>query len=287
MRWIVVGANGMLGQDLVEMLQSQGEDVRTYDRPEIDLTVQSSVKEHVVEADVVVNTAAFTAVDKAEEQERAAFDINATAVQYLAAQCREIGARLVHISTDYVFDEPADRETPCEEYALPKPAGAYGRTKLAGEWALRSLSEDYLIVRTAWLYGAKGNCFPKTMARLAGEHDRLTVVADQYGQPTWTRDLADLIWRLISAKAPSGIYHGTAQGKTNWHGFTQAIVRSLGKDPSMVAPVTTADFPRPAPRPAFSVLAHKTIRDLGLEPIGPWEERWEVAAKEILADYLD
>ncbi|MST50067.1 dTDP-4-dehydrorhamnose reductase [Mobiluncus porci] len=286
MRWIVVGANGMLGQDLVEMLEKKGEEVRTYDRPEIDLTVEASVRERVKDADVVVNCAAYTAVDAAEEDERAAFNVNATAVEYLAVVCREIGARLVHISTDYIFDEPADRPTPCAEDDLPAPAGAYGRTKLAGEWALRALGEDYLIVRTAWLYGAKGNCFPKTMARLAGEHDRLTVVADQFGQPTWTRDLADLVWRLVEAKAPVGIYHGTSEGKTNWHGFTQAIVRSLGKDPKMVAPVTTAEFPRPAPRPAFSVLGHDRLRAIGVEPIGAWEERWEVATPEVLADYF-
>lgn len=285
MRWIVVGAKGMLGQDLVELLESKGQEVTALDRPEIDLTVPDSVRENIREADVVVNTAAFTAVDAAEEQERAAFNVNATAVQYLAVQCREIGARLVHISTDYVFDEPADRATPCEEDALPAPAGAYGRTKLAGEWALQALGHDYLIVRTAWLYGAKGNCFPKTMARLAGEHERLTVVADQFGQPTWTRDLADLIWRLVAAKAPTGIYHGTASGKTNWHGFTQAIVRTLGKDPQMVVPVTTEEFPRPAPRPAFSVLGHAALTAIGVAPIGEWESRWEQAAAEVLADY--
>ncbi|EEJ54272.1 dTDP-4-dehydrorhamnose reductase [Mobiluncus mulieris] len=285
MRWIVLGAKGMLGQDVVELLQSKNQEVQSLDRPQVDLTLFDSLRSQVRDADVVVNCAAFTAVDAAEEQERQAFDVNAKAVQYLAVQCREIGARLVHVSTDYVFDEPADRDTPCPEDALPAPAGAYGRTKLAGEWALQAQGKDYLIVRTAWLYGAKGNCFPKTMARLAGGHDRLTVVADQFGQPTWTRDLTDLIWRLVEAKAPTGIYHGTSSGKTSWYGFTQEIVRSLGRNPAMVVPVATADFPRPAPRPAFSVLGHRALEAIGVAPIGQWDSRWKVAAGEVLADF--
>ena len=280
MRWIVVGAKGMLGQDLVEMLQNQGQEVTALDLPEIDLTVYSSVQEKIVSADVVVNCAAYKAVDAAEEHESAAFTINATAVQYLAQQCHRIGARLVQISTDYVF--AGDADTPYDENALPHPAGAYGRTKVAGEWALRANTDDYLIVRTAWLYGAKGNCFPKTMARLAGERDSLSVVADQYGQPTWTRDLADLIWRLVTAKAPSGTYHGTSEGKTNWYGFTQEIIKSLGKNPEMLAPVTTEQFPRPAPRPAYSVLGHEALRRISIAPIGNWCERWQAAASEVL-----
>ncbi|MDO5672420.1 MAG: dTDP-4-dehydrorhamnose reductase [Actinomycetaceae bacterium] len=281
MRWVLVGANGMLGQDLAALLKDRGQEVTTVDLPEIDITDRVSVERNIAGGtDIVVNCAAFTAVDKAEEAEALAFTINAVGPQYLAQRCKDIGARLVHISTDYVFDGAATE--PYKADAPICPASAYGRTKGAGEWAIRSNADNYLIVRTAWLYGQYGNCFPKTMARLAGEHDSLKVVGDQFGQPTWTVDLSDLIYRLVEGRAPSGIYHGTSQGKTSWHGFTQAIVASLGKDPSMVNACTTEEFPRPAPRPAFSVLDHGSLRAQGVEPIGDWHDRWQTAAQEVL-----
>lgn len=286
MRWIVVGAAGMLGTDLVNLLQERGQEVRGLDLPDIDITSADSLAAQLTSADTVVNCAAFTAVDAAEEAEDKAFLLNAVGPQLLARRCKEIGARLVHISTDYVFSGQAN--APYAEDGALAPLGAYGRTKAAGEWALQASGVDYLLVRTAWLYGAHGNCFPKTMARLSGEHDSLQVVADQVGQPTWTRDLADLIIRLVQAGVPAGIYHGTSAGQCSWFEFTKEIVQAVGKDPAMVNPTDSATFVRPAPRPAYSVLGHEKFLpsgaagQLGVAGIGPWSERWAVAAGEVL-----
>ncbi|KMY23035.1 dTDP-4-dehydrorhamnose reductase [Actinobaculum suis] len=284
MRWIITGAKGMLGQDLVQRVLREEHDVVALDRNEIDITDPASVRQVIKDADVIVNVAAYTAVDKAEEEEAAAFTTNATGPEILARRAAEIGAKLVHISTDYVFS--GDAVDPYEEDGLLAPRSAYGRTKAAGEWAVRTNTDDYYIIRTAWLYGAHGNCFPKTMVRLSQTHDELTVVTDEVGQPTWTCDLADLIVRLVAAQAPSGIYHGTASGKTNWWNFTREIMTSIGKDPEIVKQTTAAAFNRAAPRPHFSVLGHDALERAGVEPIGNWLERWRVAAPEVLADVL-
>lgn len=276
MRWIVTGAHGMLGTDLVNMLIERNQDVLAVDKAELDITDAHAVSQLIKDVDVVVNVAAFTAVDAAEEKEDVAFTINATGPQILARRCKEIGAKLVQVSTDYVFS--GDAITPYAEDVIMQPRSAYGRTKAAGEWAVRSETDKYYIVRTAWLYGAHGPCFPKTMKRLSEEHETLQVVTDEVGQPTWTVDLADLIIRMVEADIPSGTYHGTAQGRTNWWNFTREIVSYLDKDPEMVKETTAAAFNRPAPRPHFSVLGHDALHRVGVKPIGNWKERWEVAA---------
>lgn len=280
-RWIVTGAGGMLGTDLVALLRERGAQVTALQRQDLDVTDAAQVAERIRDVDVVVNCAAWTAVDDAEGLEDEAFALNAVAPQLLARAARLAGARMVHVSTDYVF--AGDASHPYAESAALAPRSAYGRTKAAGEWAVRVECPDHLVVRTAWLYGAHGPCFPRTMARLAGEREELTVVADQVGQPTWTADLADLVVRLVDAAAPAGTYHGTSSGETSWHGFTREIVRTLGKDPAMVRETTSADFPRPAPRPAYSVLGHEALLSAGVEPIGHWAERWTVAAPTVLA----
>lgn len=280
MRWLVAGAKGMLGQDLVDRIVKDGHDLIAVDIDGIDITDPASVREIVKDVDVVVNVAAFTAVDAAEEKEATAFTVNATGPEILARRCREIGARFVHISTDYVFS--GDATSPYREDGLLEPKGAYGRTKAAGEWAVRCNTDDYLIVRTAWLYGAGGKCFPKTMRDLSQTHETLSVVTDEVGQPTWTVDLADLIVRLIDAQAPTGIYHGTSSGKTNWYEFTREIVAAIGKDPDMVKETTAAAFKRPAPRPHYSVLGHDALERIGVEPIGDWKERWLAAKDTVL-----
>lgn len=284
MRWLIVGGKGMLGTDLAQLLRDRKESVKVLDRPEIDITNVKSVTEQINDTDIVVNTAAFTAVDPAEENEAAAFAVNATGPEILARRCADLGVRLVQISTDYVF--AGDAETPYPEGAVMAPKSAYGRTKAAGEWAVRTYTDDYLIIRTAWLYGAYGNCFPKTMAKLSDTHEQLSVVTDEWGQPTWTVDLANLIINLVEAKAPAGVYHGTASGSTNWHGFTKEIVKSYGKDPAMVGETTAAAFNRPAPRPHYSVLGHQALNRIGVKPIGDWRERWQMAAPVIFS-HLD
>ncbi len=280
MRWLVVGANGMLGQDLVSMLEAGGQEIEAVDRMQLDVTDPESVAKGVMGFDVVVNCAAWTAVDDAEAQEGAAFNVNAVGAANLAAGCRDAGARMVQISTDYVFS--GDAVTPYAEDALLQPMSAYGRTKGAGEWAVRASTDNYLIVRTAWLYGAHGNCFPKTMVKLLDDRSSLSVIDDQIGQPTWTVDLADLVIRLVEADAPSGTYHGTSSGQTSWYGFAQAAVVAAGYDAAVVEPTTSDDFVRPAPRPAYSVLGHDALVAIGVAPIGPWDERWSVGAQTVL-----
>jgi dTDP-4-dehydrorhamnose reductase len=277
--WVVSGASGLLGTDLVELLAARGVATTALRRADLDLTDAGAAHRALAGAAVVVNCAAWTAVDDAETHEADAFAVNATGAADLARAAHAAGARFVHVSTDYVFD--GDAGEPYAEDAPLAPRSAYGRTKAAGEWAVRAEAPDHLVVRTAWLYGARGGCFPKTMARLAAERDRLAVVDDQVGQPTWTRDLADLIVRMVEAGAPAGTYHGTASGQTSWFGFTQRIVAATGHDTS-VEPTTSAAFPRPAPRPAYSVLGHEALRAVGVEPIGDWAERWDVAAPEVL-----
>jgi dTDP-4-dehydrorhamnose reductase len=220
--------------------------------------------------DVVVNCAAYTAVDDAESHEAEAFALNAVGAANLARAAREHGARMVQVSTDYVF--AGDADTPYAEDAPLEPRSAYGRTKAAGEWAVEAHCPESWIVRTAWLYGAGGGNFVKTMARLAGERDTLAVVDDQRGQPTWTVDLADAIVRLVTSHAPFGVWHGTSSGETTWHGFTKEIFRQLGLDPARVEPTTTDAFPHPAPRPAYSVLGHDAWRMARLAPLPDWRE---------------
>ncbi|CAM3633475.1 dTDP-4-dehydrorhamnose reductase [Isoptericola cucumis] len=270
----------MLAHDLLDVLRGRSASVVAAGRAELDVTDPDAVAAAVRDVDVVVNCAAWTAVDDAETHEAEAFAVNATGAALLARASAAAGARLVQVSTDYVFDGRAT--SPYPEDAPLGPVSAYGRTKGAGEWAVRAEAPDHLIVRTAWLYGAHGGCFPKTMARLAAERDELSVVDDQVGQPTWTHDLADLVVRLVEAQAPAGTYHGTSSGQTSWFGFTRRIVEGLGVD-TRVEPTTSEAFVRPAPRPAFSVLGHDALRAVGVEPIGEWDARWEVAAPAVLA----
>lgn len=278
MRWLVTGANGMLGQDLVELLRSRGHDVTAADRAELDITDPGATEGAAQGYDVVANCAAYTAVDAAEEDEAAAFRINAVGPALLARAARSAGARMVQVSTDYVFDGVAS--SPYPEDAPIGPRSAYGRTKAAGEWAVRAEAPDHLVLRTAWLYGAHGGCFPKTIARVAAERGGLDVVADQIGQPTWTVDVATLVEGLVAERAPAGVYHATSAGETSWHGFARAVVSAAGMDPEIVRETDSAGFVRPAPRPAYSVLGHAatpaTLR------IGEWSERWAVAAGSVL-----
>lgn len=270
----------MLGQDLVAAVRSRGDEADAFDREELDITDGAAVARALAGYDVVANCAAWTNVDAAESQESDAFAVNAVGAQSLARGAALHGARLVHVSTDYVFDGVA--ETPYEEDGFVAPRSAYGRTKAAGEWAVRAEAPDHLIVRTAWLYGAGGACFPKTIARAAAERGSLDVVADQVGQPTWTVDLADLVLRLIDAEAPAGTYHGTSSGQTTWHGFAQAVVAAAGMEPQIVRPTTSEGYVRPAARPAYSVLGHARLEAVGVAPIGDWVERWAAAAPRVL-----
>ena len=222
--------------------------------------------------DVVVNCAAWTSVDEAETHLDEAMLVNGTGARLVAAACSAGGTRMIHISTDYVFGGDARR--PYHEAAPTGPSTAYGRTKLAGEQAvLELLPETGFVLRTAWLYGANGPNFVRTMIRLEAERETVDVVDDQIGQPTWTMDVAAEIIALARSHAGAGVYHATSSGQTSWFGLASEIFRLLGADPRRVRPVTSAAFPRPAPRPGYSVLAHGAWARAGLEPIPGWRGR--------------
>jgi dTDP-4-dehydrorhamnose reductase len=270
-RWLITGAGGMLGRDLVSVLERSGETVTALTRAELDITDDAAVRDalrHWRPA-VVANCAAWTAVDAAETAEDAALRLNGQAVAGLAAACASAGVGLIQPSTDYVFDGQARR--PYAEDGVPSPGTAYGRTKLAGERAvLERLGGTGYVVRTAWLYGAHGPNFVRTMIRLERQRPDVDVVDDQRGQPTWTMDVADRIVALVRSAAPGGVYHATSSGETTWFGLAQEVFRLLGADPDRVRPVSSAAYVRPAPRPAYSVLGHEAWSRAGLSPIADW-----------------
>lgn len=273
-RWLVTGAGGQLGTDLVAALAD--EDVRAATRAELDIADSTAVAQAVADVDVVVNAAAYTAVDAAESDEDSAYRVNATGPAVLAAVLAPTKTRLIHVSTDYVFAGDAQRPYEVDDETGPK--SAYGRTKLAGERAVRELlPETSYVVRTAWVYGATGGNFVKTMARLERAHETLDVVDDQRGSPTWSADLAAGLVELGRSAAPPGTYHCTNGGDTTWFGLTRAIFEELGADPSRVHPTTTDAFPRPAPRPAYSVLSDTAWRAAGLTPLRPWRAALQAA----------
>lgn len=282
MRWLITGAHGQLGRDLVGQLA--GQDVAALTRADLDLRQESAVRATVdrwltagSDDAVVVNTAAHTAVDAAETDEAAAAVVNADAPGWLAETVRGRG-RLVQLSTDYVF--AGDATTPYEPGDPPGPRTAYGRTKLAGERAVLAADPEAYVVRTAWVFAAHGTNFVRTMLRLESEHDTVRVVDDQRGSPTWTRHLAGGLVDLAGSGAPAGIYHCVGEGVATWQEVAAAVFEEVGADPGRVLPVSTAEFPRPAPRPAYSVLSTHAWIEAGLALLPSWREgvRGAVAA---------
>jgi dTDP-4-dehydrorhamnose reductase len=236
---------------------------------------------------VVINTAAWTDVDGAESHEDAATAVNGAGTARLASACAAYGARLVHVSTDYVF--AGDATSPYSEDAPTSPVNAYGRSKLAGEHAVRrTLPDTGYVVRTAWLYGARGHNFVTTMLRLARERETVQVVDDQRGQPTWSYALAERLValgeRAVQGQAPAGSYHGTAAGATTWFGLARAIFTEAGLDPSRVRPTTSDRFPRPARRPSYSVLGHGHWAGAGLLPMTDWRVGLHAAMPTLIAN---
>ena len=273
-RLLITGAGGMLGRDLMAVLRSRDDlTVTATTRTELDITDPDAVRAAVTGHDLVINTAAWTDVDAAETQEEAATAVNGGAVAHLATACAATGAQMIHISTDYVFG--GDAIQPYPEDARTAPSNAYGRSKLAGELAVTQLLPDTgYIVRTAWLYGEHGPNFITTMLRLAEQRESLDVVNDQRGQPTWTYRLAEQLVALTDAglagHAAPGVYHGTASGETTWYGLARAVFTLRGLDPDRIRPTSSDRYRRPAPRPAYSVLAHQRWAAAGLQPLTDW-----------------
>lgn len=254
MKVLITGANGQLGWSL-QQTAPQGAELICTDVAELDICDAKAVDAFVAEhkPDVIINAAAYTAVDKAESEEALALKINADAVGNLARAATAHGARFVHVSTDFIFDGTSGIPYPPD--APTAPASAYGRTKLAGEIAA---GPDALIVRTAWVYGSKGGNFVRTMLRLMAEHPQLRVIADQIGTPTFATSLADALWKLNAAGA-KGAYHYTDSGAASWYDFAVAIQEEaleLGLlDKAVpIVPIATSDYPTPATRPHYSVL---------------------------------
>ncbi|MGI8761079.1 MAG: dTDP-4-dehydrorhamnose reductase [Jatrophihabitantaceae bacterium] len=279
MRWLVTGSRGQLGTDLRRVLaETPGDEVRAVGSDTLDITDSAAVEATVADfaPDVVVNAAAYTAVDAAEKDEDQAYRVNATGPALLATALARNGGRLVHVSTDYVF--AGDATVPYEVDAVPDPRSAYGRTKLAGELAVRELlPESSYVARTAWVYGGAGTNFVKTMARLERERETVSVVDDQRGAPTWSGDLARALVQIARSDARPGIYHCTGSGDTTWCGFSRAIFTELGADPARVLPTTTDAVSRPAPRPAYSVLSDAAWRAAGLTPMPHWRDALHAA----------
>jgi dTDP-4-dehydrorhamnose reductase len=282
LRWLVTGSAGMLGHDLVPALQAHGYEVTASTHAELDIDDETAIAEAVSGHDVVVNLAAWTNVDAAEDHEEQAHRVNADGAGRVASACAAVGARMVQLSTDYVFDGTSS--APYSEDAATRPLNAYGRTKRDGEINVRTLLPDTgTVVRTSWLYGACGPNFVATMARLASEREFVDVVNDQEGQPTWTADVAQQIIDLVVSGAPAGVYHATNAGTTTWWGLARAVFEELGLDPRRVRATDSSTFQRPARRPAYSVLGHARWAAVDLPAMRNWREALHAAAPSVLA----
>lgn len=286
MRLLVTGANGQVGWELDRSLAALG-NVIALDRWQCDLSRPERLPKLIrsLKPDVIVNAAAYTAVDDAEREERLATTVNGTAVDVMAQEARRIGALLVHYSTDYVFDGLKD--APYEEEDPPHPVNAYGRSKLAGEIAIQKAGGSYLILRTSWVYSARGRNFLRTILRLLREREELRIVADQVGAPTSAAQIAGATAAILGAavreradgRFASGLFHLTASGATSWHGFAEAILKGAtqaallapGRAPGLV-PIASEDYPLPAARPKNSRLAcDRLTRRFGIA-LPNWKE---------------
>ena len=284
MNILVTGANGQLGREMQRLSAVSPNNYTFTDVAELDVTDAGAVRQAVAQtrAEVIVNCAAYTNVERAEEDEEAADRLNRGAAENLARAAEENGATLIHVSTDYVFDGTA--HTPYTEDGTPSPLGAYGRTKLAGERAVMASGCRYLIFRTAWLYSEYGNNFLKTMLRLTSERDTLQVVFDQIGTPTYAGDLALALFSIIEAgryAGNEGVYHFTNEGVCSWYDFAVEIAAAAGHDSCHIIPCHTSEFPTKAARPAYSVLDKTKIKTTFQMDIPHWREPMIYCLKQL------
>jgi len=282
---LITGVNGQVGHALSELLREANiESVISLSRNELDLSNQDHIRQVIqsVKPDLIINPAAYTAVDRAESEPELAFAINATAPRILAEEAANIGARLIHFSTDYVYN--GNKSAPYIETDFTEPLSVYGKSKLAGEAAIRHVALPHLIFRTSWVYGAYGKNFLKTILRLAGEREELRIVADQFGTPTSASSIADAVSHVINAwhNDTTGVYHMVNAGQTTWHGFASAIIEEYARLQKAkqwpplkvqdIKPISTQEFPTPAIRPANSCLdTTKLTRDFSIQ-LPDWRE---------------
>jgi dTDP-4-dehydrorhamnose reductase len=279
--WLILGAGGQLGQSLQRVLSDKNIAFTATDRESLDISDRDACIElfNSLSPEVVVNCAAWTAVDLAEDNEAEAFRINCDATRNIAIAARAVNAINVHISTDYVF--PGIADTPYDVDSPTAPVSVYGKSKLCGEIAI---AEEYAaksyVIRTAWLYSPFGGNFVKTMIRKARTASAVRVVSDQLGQPTSAADLAKHIVDLVTNQAPFGIFHGTNSGAASWYELTREIYSLLGVDTSLVSPVPTSEYPTKAVRPQYSVLSHSHTIDCGIVEM----RNWQAALRESLPE---
>lgn len=276
MKILVTGANGMLAKEVKEKFKKENEIIGT-DKEELDITDQKAVSEYVktIKPEYIINCAAYTAVDKAEENYEIADKINGEGVVNLAKAAKEVGSKLVHISTDYVFRGDLDITKEYKEEDETDPITVYGKTKLRGEQGIQQNMDEYYIFRTAWLYGIGGNNFVKTMTKLGTSRDEINVVADQHGSPTYAKDLSNIIYQAIQKKIPYGVYHATNQGYTTWYEFTKEILKEQRIE-CKVNPVTTEEYINmmkitQAKRPYNSQLSKNKLLEQGIK-IPDWKD---------------
>lgn len=276
MKVLVTGASGQLGVDTVKILQAKGYEVLGCDRQTLDITNLEQCQQVIASfrPEVIIHCAAYTAVDAAETDIDGAYLVNAVGTRNIAVAAEAVQAKVIYISTDYVFDGQGVQ--PYHEYDNTDPQSIYGKSKRAGEVLIQSLSSRYFIVRTSWVYGLHGNNFVKTMLKLGQEKPQLKVVHDQKGSPTYTVDLAVFLTELMVTEK-YGVYHASNSDSCTWYEFTQEIFRQavdiLGVDiQAVLEPCATSEFPRPAPRPANSVMEHLSIRTNGFTDIRSWKE---------------
>jgi dTDP-4-dehydrorhamnose reductase len=273
MGFAVIGNRGMFGAEMVEFLTSQGRQVKGFNRQSIDLIASSDkLVKQLQDFDVIINAVAYTAVDKAESNPELANLVNGEYAGKLARVAKTVGAKFMHISTDYVFDGAATN--PYSTNAQTKPQSTYGSSKLLGETLIGESGADYTIFRTAWLYGKHGRCFPKVMFEKASKKEPLRVVNDQYGQPTWTKDLAQQVFAFSELVEAPETVHAVSTGEATWFEFAKEIV---GEYP--IEPVSSLECVTPAKRPRYSVLDNSSNL---VSPIGDWRSRWQVARSDIL-----
>ena len=273
MSFAVIGDRGMFGTEMVESLAFQNRQVTGFNRDSMDLNASSdNLAKQLQGFNVIINAVAYTAVDKAESELELANLVNGEYAGKLARVAKTLGARFMHISTDYVFNGSADK--PYATNAQTDPQGAYGSSKLLGENLVIESGADFTIFRTAWLYGKNGRCFPKVMFEKASKNEPLRVVNDQFGQPTWTKDLAQQVFAFSELVEAPEIVHAVSSGKATWFEFAKEIVGDYPIDP-----VSSSEFVTPAKRPSYSVLDNSSNL---VEPIGDWLERWQIAKSDVL-----
>ncbi|NGP58673.1 dTDP-4-dehydrorhamnose reductase [Paenibacillus thiaminolyticus] len=276
MNVLVTGANGQLGADVVRLFAEKGHHTIGMGRAQLDITDEKRCKDIITELqpESIIHCAAYTAVDNAETDQDNAYLVNAIGTRNIAAAAEHVKAKICYISTDYVFD--GNSSSPYYEYDNTNPLTVYGKSKRAGEQLVQSLCSRWFIVRTSWVYGASGSNFVKTMLKLGAERESLQVVNDQWGSPTYTRDLSLFLEELVATEK-YGIYHASNTGICTWYEFAKAILEEA-KMAVRVDPCTTEQIPRPAPRPRYSAMEPMAIRVNGFTPIRHW--------REALRDYL-